>query len=226
MSKSERKKVSRIKTKKKIWHKIIAPVVFGKKEIGETYISSAEEAINRPLKINLKDLTGNVRDQNVYISFKIIKWQGTTLETIATGYELTPSFVKRAVRKNCNRCDDYFSLTTKDGIKVVMKTLMLTLNKVSRSTRASLKRQLEKYLQEETAKSTYDSLLGNLVSYKIQGPIKKKLAKIYPLKEVAVRMMFVVSGSKPEPREEISEVSKKVEVKKQVEEKELEAASA
>ena len=144
---ADKKKVSRIKTKKKIWHKIIAPALFGKKEIGETYLTSAEQAIGRPLKVNLKDLSGNVKDQNVYISFKIIKWQGATLETKATGYELTPAFVKRIVRKNCNRLDDYFTFTTKDGKKLVLKTLMLTLNKVPRSTRTHLKNKLKEYLR-------------------------------------------------------------------------------
>lgn len=219
MSKSEKTKVSRIKTKKKIWHKIIAPVVFGKKELGETYLASADQAVNRPLKINLKDLTGNVKDQNAYVSFKITKWHGTTLETVATGYELTSSFVKRAVRKNCNKSDDYFKLTTKDGKKVVIKTLMLTLNKVPRSTRSNLKKQLGKYLQEEVAKSTIDTLIGNLAAYKVQSPIKKRLSKIYPLREFAVRMMFIFSESKPETKEEvISEESRKIEAKKETEE--------
>lgn len=219
MSKSEKTKVSRIKTKKKVWYKIIAPAVFGKKELGETYLASPDQAINRPLKINLKDLTGNVKDQNAYVSFRIIKWQGTTLETTATGYELTSSFVKRAVRKNCNKCDDYFKLATKDGKKVVMKTLMLTLNKVPRSTRSSLKKQLGKYLQEEAAKSTFDTLVVNLASYKVQSPIKKRLAKIYPLREFAVRMMFILNDSKPETKEEVTaQAPKKAEVKKDAEE--------
>ena len=191
-----KKKVSRIKTKKKVWHKVLAPAIFGKKEIGESYLTSAEEAKGRPLKINLKDLTGSVRDQNAYISFKIVKWQGTTLETVATGYELTSSFVKRLVRKNCNKLDDYFTFKTKDGKKIVLKSLMLTINKVSRSTRTSLRKQLQKLLNEEISKVTFDTLISNIVGYKIQGPAKKKLGKIYPLKEVAIRKIFILSEEK------------------------------
>ena len=55
MSKQEVKKQSRIKTKKKAWFKIVAPAVFGKRELGETYVTSAESAMGGMLKINLKD---------------------------------------------------------------------------------------------------------------------------------------------------------------------------
>jgi small subunit ribosomal protein S3Ae len=195
MAKVEKKKVSRVKTKKKIWHKILAPAGFGKKEIGEAYLGSAEQAKGRPLRINLKDLTGSMRDQNVYISFKICKWQGTVLETTTTGYELTPQFVKRMVRKNCNRLDDYFVLTTKDGKSVIVKTLMLTLHKIPRSTRTSLRKQLNLILKEEVGRNTFESLISQLVGNKIQYPAKKKLAKIYPMKEVAIRKIILVGGA-------------------------------
>src|SRR3989344_1816038 len=149
MSKSEVKKVSRIKTKKKIWHTVLASAVFGKKEIGESFLGSAEEAMGRPLKVNLKDLTGNMRDQNAYVSFKITKWQGSTLETTHTGYELTSASIKRMVKKNSNRLDDYFVFITKDNKQVVVKTLMLTIKKISRSTRSQLRKVLKEILAEE-----------------------------------------------------------------------------
>jgi ribosomal protein S3AE len=211
---ADKKKVSRIKTKKKIWHKVLAPAIFGKKEIGESYLTSAEQAKGRPLKINLKDLTGSVRDQNAYISFKIVKWQGTTLETTVTGYELTTAYVKRLVRKNCNKLDDYFTFKTKDGKEIVLKSLLLTIHKVPRSTRSNLRSKLKELLNEEISKVTFDTLISNIVGYKIQGPAKKKLAKIYPLKEVAIRKIFILNESKvtkePVKIVETAKVEKKV----------------
>ena len=114
MSKSTTKKVSRIKTRKKAWFKIFAPQVFGNKEIGETYLPAAENALGRLLKISLKDITGNVKDQNAYIGFKIAKAEGSALRTEVISYQLTPASVKRLVRKNTARLDDYFTFTTKD----------------------------------------------------------------------------------------------------------------
>jgi small subunit ribosomal protein S3Ae len=212
MAKVDKKKVSRVKTKKKVWHKVLAPAIFGKKEIGESYLTSAEQAKGRPLRVNLKDLTGSMRDQNVYVSFKISKWQGTTLETVPMGYELTPQFVKRMVRKNCNKLEDYFTLKTKDGKSVIVKTLMLTLHKVPRSTRSSLRLGLQKTLTEEFAKNNFETVLNLLVGNKIQYPAKKKLAKIYPMKEVAVRKMILVTekGASVKVQEPVVEKQKKV----------------
>ncbi len=205
MAKNEQKKVSRIKTRKKLWHKILSTPVFVKKEIGESYLGSASEAQGRCLKVNLKDLTGNLRDQNAYVSFKIVKWHGTILETAHIGYELTPASIKRMVKKNSNRLDDYFSFTTKDGKQVVVKTLMLTLHKVPRSIQVSLRNGLKEILSDEFQKNNFDVVFGNVVASKIQQPARKRLAKIYPLKEVAIRKLSLCSQPVSATVTEVSE---------------------
>ncbi|MBU0460528.1 MAG: hypothetical protein KKH52_03000 [Nanoarchaeota archaeon] len=188
-AKPVKKKVSRIKAKKKIWFRIIAPRVFGNKEIGESYLSSAEKALGRVLKVNLRELTGSVRDQNVRISFQINKLNGTLLNTSVLGYELTPTYVKRLVRKNTSRLDDHFILKTKSGREIIIKSLMITFNRTQRSTQSALRKELHNLLKEEVAKSGFDVLVDNLVHYKVQSILKKRLKKISPLKEVAVRVL-------------------------------------
>ena len=115
-------KVSRIKAKKKVWFKIISPKVFGQTEIGESYLASAESALGRKLEVNLKELTGNVRDQNVHINLQINQLDANLLKTSVIGYELATAFVKRLVRKNSDPIDGYFLLKTKGGKTVIIKT--------------------------------------------------------------------------------------------------------
>ena len=191
MSKQEEKKVSKIKVKKKNWYRIVAPALFGGKELGESYLAEAEQAIGRVLRINLKDLTGNVKDQNTYIGFRVDKVDGKSLITSVVSYQLTPAYVRRVVRKNIDRLDDYCVCMTKDGKAVVTKTLMVTLCKTKRSVRAALRHQLPQLLKEEMAKMTFDEFVGALAGMKIQSMLKKRLAKIYPLKELSVRMLFL-----------------------------------
>ena len=211
MAKTEKKKISRIKVKKKIWYKISAPRLFGQKEIGEIYLASPEDAVGRYLSINLKDLTGNVRDQNAYIKFQIVKIEGNFLQTTLQGFKITPAYVKRMVRKNINRLDDYFTFKTKDGKEIVLKTLTLTLHKTHRSTKQQIRKQLEKSLQEEISKTEFNTLVSNIVGRKIQFAIKKKLSKIYPLKEVAVRVLQLkekgVKVEIPEATPEVAEAA-------------------
>lgn len=190
-----KKKVSRIRAHKKVWYKVIAPKVFGQKELGETYLTAPHVAVGRTLKVNLKDLTGNIKDQNSYAVFRIVKVNGTQLQSVSIGYELMPSYVKKMVRKNADRLDDYFVCMTQDGKKVVIKTLMITHGKTHRSVQAELRKQLAASLQEETSKGEFDFFISNVTSYRVQSGLKKRLNKVYPLKEVALRAVILQENS-------------------------------
>ncbi|HLC89326.1 MAG TPA: hypothetical protein VJG49_04800 [Candidatus Nanoarchaeia archaeon] len=182
-------KVSRIKAKKKVWFKIISPKVFGQAEIGESYLTSAQVALGRKLEVNLKELTGNVRDQNVHINLQINKLDANLLKTSVIGYELSTAFVKRLVRKNSDPISGYFLLKTKGGKQVILKSLMVTLSKAQRSVKAQLNKELGNILKEEVSNSSFDNFVSSLVQYKVQSMLKKRLRKIFPLKEVAVRVL-------------------------------------
>src|SRR3989338_5193395 len=168
------KKVSKIKIKKKNWYKIISPRVFGSKEIGESYLVSADKAIGRPLKVNLRELTGNMKDQNTYVSFRINKVEGSILQTNVIGLELTPASIKRMVRKNTTRLDDCFKIKTKDNHMVIFKPLCITQYKVQHSVRTMLRQQVKSYLQEELAKVSFDTFIANLINHKLLLNLKKK----------------------------------------------------
>lgn len=187
--KEEKKVVSRIKVKKKLWYKIIAPKVFANKEVGESYLTSPESAIGRIVKINLKELTGNVKDQNNYVILQVNKASGSQLNTVLLGYELNIIGIKRAVRKNINRLDDTFYFKTKGGRDVVAKTLMITVNKTQHSKCTLLRKKLKELLQEEISKSGLDTFIANLAAQKIQGGIRKRLSKIYPVRELAIKSL-------------------------------------
>ena len=195
--KEEKQKVSKIKVKKKLWFKILAPKLFGEKEIGESYLTAAGTAVGRTVKINLRDLSGSMRDQNAYISFKIAGVQGNTLQTETIGYELTPAYVKRAVRKGTVRLDDYVALRSKDGKNVVLKIFMVTGSYAQRSAQKQLRRHVKSMLADEVTKSTFEALISNLASYKIQAALRKRLHKVCPVKEIAVRMVKLQAESKP-----------------------------
>ena len=189
MAKKDKKKVSKIKVKKKTWFKIVAPKIFGNKEIGESYLVDAEKAVGRKMKVNLRDLTGNFKDQNVYIGLQINKSNGSILNTSVTGYHLTTAHVKRAIRKNTNRLDDFFTLKTKGGKNIILKSLVVTFGKTQRSTRSQIRKALGEYFAEEVSKVSLDNFISNLVNHKLQIAAKRKLNKIYPLKEVSVRVL-------------------------------------
>ena len=190
MSKDQTKKgLARVNTARKIWYRIVGPKLFGQMELGETYLASPEGAVGRNLKINLKDITGNIKDQNAYVKFTVDEVEGTTLKASASGYELTATSVKRMVRKNTNRLDDYLVFKTKDGRNVVIKTLLVTQTKAQRSVLKQLRQKMKAFLAEEVKNNTFEMVVTNLVSRKTQMTLKKLLYKIYPINEAAVRVL-------------------------------------
>jgi len=157
------------------------------KEIGESYLSNAEKAVGRVMKVNLRNLTGSMRDQNVYISLKISGVKGQTLQTQSVGYELVPIYVKRAVRKKTSRVDDVLDFKTKDGKEVKLKALIMALNRIPKSTATEIRKAVQNELNEEISRGNFESFLTNIVNFRIQLGLKKKLTKIYPVREVMIR---------------------------------------
>ncbi len=192
MAKNTKKKVSRIKTKRKNWFKVIAPKLFGNKEIGESYLTAAEDAVGRSLSVNLRELTGNVKDQNTHVQFRITGVKDNQLQTEPIGYKLSASYVKRLVRKNTARIDDHFILKTKSGETAILKGFVVARNRIQKSVKTEIRKQLHAALQEELAKVSFSEFVGNLVAHKVQGGLKKKLSKVYPLRDVAIRVLTLV----------------------------------
>lgn len=215
------KKISKIKTKKKNWYKILAPKSFGSKEIGESYLASLDKAVGRFLTVNLKELTGNIKDQHAQVSFKISKVDGSTLHTKTMGFKLTSAYIKRLVRKNTTKLDDCLVLKTKDGKDVILKPVCVTLHRTQRSTRTKLRKQIAASFQEELAKFDFDTFVGNVVNRKILFNIKKKLHKIFPVKEVAIRVLILKDSKGRKEAEVEIEATPKVKEEPQVENEEV-----
>ena len=145
-----------------------------------------------------------MKDQNAYVCFKLDAIEGNVLKASAIGYELTATHVKKLVRKNTDRIDDYFTFTTKDRKNIIVKTLIITQIKAQRSVRGQLRKKLSDFLAEEAKNSTFDVLVDNLATRKIQMTLKKILYKIYPVNEVAVRVLTLKKSTAVEgnPAEE------------------------
>jgi small subunit ribosomal protein S3Ae len=205
------RKVSKIKVKKKRWFPILAPKFLGQKEIGESYLVEAQSAMKRVLKINLRDLTGNIRDQNIYVSLRINEIGGSNLHTEIVGYAYMPFFIKKLIRARSGKVNDSFVLMTKDNKNVRLKPLVITVFPIKKSVKTSIRKKIEKILREEAGKSGFDGLINDLLRYRLQMECKKKLSKICPVREVIMRV------AKLEKRRRAGVEKESVEVKEPVE---------
>ncbi len=197
MAKNEEKEIkkeSRIKVKKKAWYKILAPPQFQHQEMGESYLATAESAVGRIVKVNLRELTGNPKDQSAYLVFRIDKAGGMNLQTSLIGYEMILSTLKRMAKLGADRLDDSFICKSKRGAVAQIKVVMVTLRKTDRSVQAKLRHILHAVLQEELSKGDFSAFIQGIVEVRIRVALKKKLDKVYPVRELAIRYVRLLKA--------------------------------
>lgn len=211
MAEEEKKIVSRLKIKKKVWIPVVASKLFGHAEIGEMYVTGPDVTLHRQVECNLRDLTGNIRDQNVILTFTIGKTSPQKLEAELTGYALAPTFIKRLVRKGADRLDECIPVTTKDHLSLMVKLLLVTVGNTTRTAQKRIRREVQKALVEAVEKQTFEEFIQNIVNYSLSDGLKKKLLKIHPVRDVSFRMVNIqkeqlpvsplVEAAAPEPIE-------------------------
>jgi len=185
----KKKETDATKWKKKKWYSIVAPQVFNNQFLGETTTIEPGKVVGKSIKVNLMSLTGEVRNQNVNIRMRISGIKDGQAATEVTGYTLSPSFIKRVVRRKQSRLDDLCAVKTKDSKNLILKPMIITRNKANRSEIAALRVAAMQELRKSAAESNYDDFIKLLVHYRLQLDMRKKLSKIFPLKTFEVKKL-------------------------------------
>ncbi len=189
------KQVVKGKVIKKEWYPVNATKAFDSAPLGESYVADPQELLNRSLTVNLANLTGDVKQQNINLTFRITEVTDKTGVATITGYETAGSQLKRLVRRGVERFDDTITCTTKDEKQVVIKPFAVTRNKTSKEKIHLLRRLMKQTITAEVGKLTYDDLLKAVISNNIQGNLKKPLRKLYPLKALEIRKLELVEAA-------------------------------
>jgi len=185
------------KVKKKSWVSIFAPAAQNNLVLGETYVTEPEAALGRVIHANLKTLTDNMRDQSIYLTFKISSVDGKNLQTEVTGYYITPSNLKKITRRNTSRIDESFVVTTKDGKNIRIKPVIVTLHKAVRSLESALRREMKLAVAREVSAVTFNDLIVVLVNHQLHNAVKKRLNKIYPVRALEIKTVEFTRTGKP-----------------------------
>jgi ribosomal protein S3AE len=205
------------KVKKKKFVKIIAPKQFNEQVMGESLVGDPRSLLGRYMKINMMSLTNDPKNQNVQIKLKINNLKQEDVTTEIRGYRLLPSFIKRLVRKDKRRVDDYFIVKTSDNKKLIIKTFLLTLNRTSKSVLTSLRKATKEAITQKAEKLSTEQFLTEVFQHRLQNVLRKELAKVYPLKQCEIKNLDIVEEKKTE--EDIKKEQKPVEIKEVKEQK-------
>ncbi len=203
------------KLQKKIFFEVSSSLTASKISL---YAASAEELNGRIIKL---DLTRSLRGKGLELRLRV-KAENGVLSCEPVSLELAGSYIRRAFRKGADYVEDSFVADCKD-VKAIVKSFMLTRNKVSRAVRRELRNTSREFLVGHLKMRTSKEIFNEIMTNKIQKELSLKLKKIYPLAFCEIRI-FEVIGEKPALK--ISEKAEKREELKAESEKEARSEAA
>lgn len=185
------KKAGKAKVKKK-WVELRAPKSFNSVDLGHTHVAASEGAIGKNITVNLMNLTGDMRKQNIQITFHVTNVQDGKGVTAVTGYELLPGSLKRIVRRGRTKVADSFITRTATGRRVRIKPLLVTMNPASASAASSIRQAVRERLKEYLKQVSYERLVQDLINFKVQRVAKEAAQKAHPIKTAEIRACFLI----------------------------------
>ncbi|MBW2991098.1 hypothetical protein KY348_05345 [Candidatus Woesearchaeota archaeon] len=218
------RQVAKPRVKRKKWFPIIAPKLFREQVVGEIPLYESKSMMNRNLSINMMNLTNNPRNQHINVMLRINEVKDGKGLTTVLGFEMMPSSVKRIVRRGKTKVGDSVIVATSDNKKVRIKPLLITNTTANNSIVNSVRLIVRNALARLVSRLTYEQLVEEIMSFKLQKHLGSTAAKIAPIRSSEIRGFKLIEKEgvrvlKPGKMEEIVK-EKKEEVKEEVEKKE------
>jgi len=188
--------------KKKKWIPILAPEMFQNKYIGEVLLEDASALMKRTVKVNMMQLLGDMKKQNVNVMFRVIDIKEGKGITRAEKFEISAFSLKRLAKREKDKLSDSFVVKTADGKLVRIKPVMVTNNMTNGAVLAALIQTCRAVCKEIVNKTKFDQLILDLVTYKFQKDVRDTLHRVYPLRNFDIRMLELETKKKNETVEE------------------------
>ena len=179
-----RKKAEGWKAKK--WYDVVTPEIFGKMSIGSTPADDPAKLIGRIMDTTLGELTNDLGKQNVKMHFKVNEVSGESAHTRFTGHELTRDYLRSLVKRRTSLVESNITVTTKDGFKVHLKPMSLTIKRAGSSQIKAIRDIMNGTLRERANDLDYEQFIHEVVLGKLASDIYKKSKIIYPLRRVEI----------------------------------------
>lgn len=188
----------KVKKKRKKMYSILAPSFLGQKLVGETLIEEPSFLKGKSVTINMLNLTGDIKKQQIELKFFVDDVKENKGHTKIVQYNISNSFVKRIIRRGRNRIDNSFVIKDSQGTFIRIKPLILTAGKASKPVRTALLKKARQELIETVKKTAFENIIREIIDYKLQKAIKEKLLKIFPVKQVEIRHISLAPNAKKE----------------------------
>ena len=178
------------KTKQKRTYKIVAPVEFESKVVGETLASKPDHLLNRIVPVSLAEIQdAKVGPAALYttVKLRITSYGEDTAHTEFAGHETAFSYLRSLARRRRSVLHDVIDVATKDGKKLRIKTLTVTFRKVSSVMKRNIRHALYDAVVKRAASMNYSALIKDMLLGKFSKEVAKELNKITPISNFVLK---------------------------------------
>ncbi len=200
-----KQKLTAAKVRKKIWVELRSPEAFGSVHIGDTHVYEPQQVIGKTVTVNLMALTRDPKKQYADMQFEVSGLKDNVGLTKFRAYMMSPSAVKRLMRRRNDKIADSFYCITADARRVRIKYFLIAKSQTSASVRASLRNETRDLLTDTVRKISFETLLRDIVSFKFQTFIKEEVSGIFPLQLCEIKYAGLELAKREKAAEQIPE---------------------
>ncbi len=185
----------------KEWYDINTPPYFGGTTLGSVPSEDPNKLMGRIVETTLYDLTGDFSQQYLKLRFQVTGVTGAEASTVFKGHEYARDYLRSLVRRGSTRVDAIQNVTTKDGFKLRVSTVALSVIRLNKMQISSMRRVAREILTEKAKDLTFDQFAQEAVLGKIASDIYNIAKKITPLRHVGVRKSKLIALPVEQPTE-------------------------
>ncbi len=183
------------KWRSKRWFKVRAPGLFQHVDLGETVATEPEQVVGRTLETTLPELSGvgDTGKAHVKLRFRIERISGDGVaEARFIGHDLTSDYVRRLARRKRSKIDTALTVTTKDGVRIVLKPVAVGEQRLQTRLRAELRHKMVSILNEEAQARASPEFVRGMLQGDLSKALQHGLKSLYPLKKIEIRRSVVL----------------------------------
>ncbi|MDE1833382.1 MAG: hypothetical protein KGH58_03115 [Candidatus Micrarchaeota archaeon] len=179
------------KWKMKQWFSVYAPKVFNESVVGEMPANDEKAAMGRNIVISLDTLTKNPSHAYTNVVLKVENVQGTSARTRLVALEQLYSYTRSLVRRYRSIATSVIPVTTKDGIRMVVKMIAVTRRRTAHSKILGVRKEMNQLVEAYAKENDAAPMISAIIDGKFQAELSAKLDHITDLNKIEVRKLEI-----------------------------------
>lgn len=190
----EKKRAVKKSWREKKWYDIVAPPMFGSAKIGETLASDPSQLIGRLFETTLGDLIEDFSKSHIKLYFQVRGVEEGRALTSFISHDMARDYIRSQIRRRATRISNISTVTTQDGHRLRVSSIITTLRRVQSSQLEAIRRDMRNVIKDRAGQRTFDQFVQEVVLGKLSADIYKKAKKYCPVKRVEVWKTKVLAG--------------------------------